>query len=209
MFGVVNYQTFLFSGILLNLTPGNDIIYVLSKTTTGGRKIGMASTLGIATGILIHTLLAALGLSAILAQSALAFRMVKLAGSVYLMVMGIRTLLSKGSLFETRDLPAGGSWLAYRQGVLTNLLNPKVSLFFLAFLPQFVSPEQPFGPLPFILLGLTFTTTGTIWCLINVYVAGFFSRLLTKNPSASFWANKATGLIYILLGLNILRAKQA
>lgn len=209
MFGIVNYQTFLLSGILLNLTPGNDVIYVLSKTATGGRRIGAASVLGISTGILIHTLLAALGLSVILAQSALAFRLVKLAGAAYLILMGARSLLSKTSFVLGGGAAGETLWTTYRQGVLTNVLNPKVALFYLAFLPQFVSPDQAYGVLPFLLLGLTFAATGTIWCLIIVYVASFFTRLLTGSPRASSIANKATGLIYILLGLNVLTVKQA
>lgn len=209
MFGVVGYQSFVLSAVLLNLTPGADTIYILSKAAVGGRKKGIASALGISSGVLIHTLLASLGLSVILAKSALAFNMMKLLGAGYLIVMGAQTILSKESLFQmkTGEKSEESMLKVYRQGVLTNALNPKVALFFLALLPQFVDTNNTYGPLPFIILGLTFFTTGTIWCMFVVYIASFISRLLERNETVRKVSTKVSGVIYIMLGLNVLRAK--
>ncbi len=155
MFGIVGYFSFVLSSVLLNITPGADTVYILTRSAVGGRKTGIVSALGISTGILIHTVLAALGLSAILASSKLLFNIMKLCGAIYLAVMGIKALLSKDSLISEENAQNTSLWHIYRQGVLTNALNPKVALFFLALLPQFVSADNPYGPLPFLLLGLS------------------------------------------------------
>lgn len=209
MLGIVNYGAYLVSCVLLNITPGSDTIYILSKSATGGRQKGMISALGICTGILIHTLLASLGLSIILAKSALAFQALKLAGAAYLVWMGVKAILSKESLLagDAGAVPERRRHI-YRQGVLTNVLNPKVALFFLALLPQFVSADNPYGPLPFLLLGLTFVSTSVVWCLFLAYAASFLSRLLNRNPRISSLSNKGAGLIYIALGLKVLAAEQ-
>ncbi len=205
MLGITEYGLFLLSGILLNITPGTDIIYVLSRATVGGRKVGVISAFGICTGILIHTVLVALGLSAILASSKVAFNIMKILGAVYLVYMGIKTIASKETMFQMGTENAQNLSSVFRQGVLTNALNPKVALFFLALLPQFVVPDNPYGPIPFLILGLTFFTTSIIWCLLLAYVASFVSGFLNKNEKVSKFANKFAGFVYILLGLNILR----
>lgn len=208
MFGIVNYGGFITASVLLNLTPGSDTIYILSKSISGGRRQGVASALGILGGILIHTVLAALGLSAILATSAVAFNAMKILGAAYLIVMGVRTLMAKQSLFAISDKDPGSAWTAFRQGVLTNALNPKVALFFLALLPQYVSASSA-GPLPFLLLGLTFVGTSTVWCMLLAYFSSFMAAWLNKSERVGQITNKVTGCIYILLGLNVLRAKAA
>lgn len=208
MLGIINYPGFLLSAILLNLTPGADTIYILSKTAVGGRRRGIVSALGISTGCLVHTVLAALGLSAILSSSATAFNLMKLLGAGYLIAMGVRTIRSKESLFQMdTDEKDEGLWTVYRQGVLTNVLNPKVALFFLALLPQFVETGNRFGPIPFLVLGLTFCITGTFWCVFVACIGTFFNRILRSTPSAQWGASKITGGIYVLLGLNVLRAR--
>lgn len=208
MFGIINYKIFLLSGILLNLTPGSDTVYILTRAGVGGRKKGIASALGISTGILIHTVLAALGLSMILASSAMLFNIMKFIGAAYLAVMGIKTIISKESIISQGNCDKDENIMkVYRQGVLTNALNPKVALFFLALLPQFVSPQNTYGPLPFLILGFTFFCTGTLWCTFLAYVSSFISNFLNKNEKVQRFASKTTGVIYILLGLNVLRAK--
>lgn len=209
MFGIINYGSFVIASILLNMTPGADTIYILTKSATGGRKQGFASALGISSGILIHTVLAALGLSAILATSATAFSVMKILGAGYLFVMGIRTLIKKEPLLAQTESGATSTFSVYRQGVITNALNPKVALFFLALLPQYVSADSGHGPLPFLLLGLTFVCTSTVWSLFIAYFASFIAAFLNKSERASGIANKITGCIYIGLGLNLLRAKIA
>ena len=205
MFGITGYWMFLVSSVGLNITPGTDIIYVLSRASVGGRKVGVVSAFGICTGILIHTVLVALGLSAILVSSDTVFNVVKIVGAIYLGALGIRTILSKESLLSIDGKKEEKLSAVFRQGVLTNVLNPKVALFFLALMPQFVTVNNPYGPLPFMLLGLTFFTTSIIWCLFLAYIASFATKFLNKNQKVSKFANKFAGIIYIVLGLNILR----
>lgn len=210
MWGITGYLGFLASSIMLNMVPGADTIYVLSKSITGGKKKGIVSALGISTGILVHTVLASLGLSAILVSSAVAFNLMKLAGAAYLIVMGLRTIFSKKELFPTGDMEQENTenvWKIYRQGVLTNVLNPKAALFFLSLLPQFVSADNVYGPLPFLLLGLTFFTTSTIWSVLVACVSSLLSRALRSNERISKWMSKISGGIYVLLGVQVLRAK--
>ncbi len=205
MLGINEYGLFLLSGILLNITPGTDIIYVLSRASVGGRKVGIVSAFGICTGILIHTVLVSLGLSAVLASSKVLFNTMKIIGAVYLVYMGIKAIASKETMFQEGADTLKNMSDVFRQGVLTNALNPKVALFFLALLPQFVVPDNPYGPVPFLVLGLTFFTTSILWCLLIAYVASFVSGFLNRNEKVSKYANKFAGVIYILLGLNILR----
>lgn len=206
--GIVNYGQFVVSAILLNLVPGSDTVYVLTRAMVGGRKKGVISALGISTGILVHTLLAALGLSVILRESALAFNIMKFAGAGYLVFLGIKAVVSKKPLFDSDPESLDESPLkVYRQGVLTNVLNPKAALFFLALMPQFVSQSAGSSPLPFLALGLTFFTTSTIWSVVLAFAASFANALLRKNERVQNGAGKATGIIYILLGLNVLRSK--
>ena len=208
MLGIINYPGFLLSAILLNLTPGADTIYILSKTAVGGRRRGIVSALGISTGCLVHTVLAALGLSAILSSSATAFNLMKLLGAGYLIAMGVRTIRSKESLFQMdTDEKDEGLWAVYRQGVLTNVLNPKVALFFLALLPQFVETGNRFGPIPFLVLGLTFCITGTFWCVFVACIGTLFNRILRSSPSAQWGASKIPGGMYVRVGINVLRAR--
>jgi len=148
----------------LNLTPGSDTVYILGRSVAQGRGAGVASALGICVGSIFHTCAAALGLSAILATSALAFSAIKLLGGAYLVFLGVKMLLDRR---QRLSLPSNFRWrtteAAFRQGVLTNILNPKVTLFFLAFLPQFIDPTSNSKITAFLALGLTFVTTGTTW----------------------------------------------
>lgn len=208
MLGIVGYGSFLISSVALNLTPGADTIYILSRSAVGGRKKGIVSALGISTGILIHTLLAAFGLSALLASSEVAFNIMKTLGAAYLIFMGIKTLISKKSVLSPLENSVESLLLTYRQGVLTNALNPKVALFFLALLPQFVAADNSYGVLPFLILGLSFFTTSTVWSLILAFISSFIAKLLGRSDKAKTLAGKSAGLIYILIGLNIFAAKR-
>ena len=180
MFGIENYAGFLAAGVLLNMLPGVDSVYVLTRSAAEGKRVGVASVFGISSGVLFHTTLVALGLSAVLAASPKAFFAVKLAGAAYLLWLGIKTFREKGSIIptESAEPKKTGLWGAYLQGFLTNALNPKVALFFLAFMPAFVSPTNTYGPLPFLLLGLTFFVTGTLWCLVLVAAGAALKKLL-------------------------------
>lgn len=204
MFGIHNFVLFITTGILLNLTPGPDTLYILGRSVAHGRRAGVASALGISVGSIFHTGAAALGLSAFLATSAWAFTFIKLAGAAYLIFLGVR------ALFERQDelsLPARfkrrGAGAAFRQGIVTNILNPKVALFFLAFLPQFIDANAPSKTLAFILLGLTFVVTGTTWCLILAWFSSGFSARLRESRTITAWLNRAVGSLFVFLGLRL------
>jgi threonine/homoserine/homoserine lactone efflux protein len=207
MFGVHDFALFVTTGIVLNLTPGPDTLYILGRSIAHGRPAGVASALGISAGSLVHTGAAALGLSAVLATSAWAFAFVKLAGAAYLIFLGVRALLEKQ---PELSLPAHfkrrGAVAAFRQGILTNILNPKVALFFLAFLPQFIDANAPSKTAAFVLLGLTFVTTGTIWCLILAWFSSAFSARLRESPTVTAWLNRAVGSLFVFLGLRLAMA---
>lgn len=205
MTGIIHFETFLLAGILLNLTPGNDTIFILTKSIAQGRKAGILSVLGIATGSLIHTTLAALGLSIIIAKSVLLFTIIKYAGAAYLIYIGIRMLTdrSKLNLAIAAQNDTVNFKRIYRDAVLTNVLNPKVAMFFIAFLPQFIDPHYQNSVIPFMLLGITFTITGTIWCLILAIFSSFLFLKLRTNPKFSSYLNKICGTILIGLGIKI------
>ena len=204
MFGIENYAAFLVAGILLNLTPGQDSLYILGRSTAQGRQAGIASVLGIGAGSLLHTLAAALGLSYVLLHSAFAFELVRYAGAAYLVYLGIRTLLSSEKANEPSRAKTPLPALAlFRTGMITNLLNPKVALFFLSFLPQFIDPGNTYGALPFLILGLTFVVTGTAWCMILAWFAGSFSNAWRDKSRNRFILEKLSGLVFVALGIRM------
>ncbi|MCK4783300.1 MAG: LysE family translocator [Desulfobacteraceae bacterium] len=205
MFGIQNLSLFLVSCILLNLTPGQDTMYIIGRSVAQGRKAGILSAFGIMSGVLIHTLFASLGLSVILATSSLAFSILKYAGAGYLVWIGIGFLRNAGHnerlkmIEEKRLMP----WKIYRQGVLTNLLNPKVALFFLSFLPQFVDPHTEFIFAPFIMLGLLFFTTGSAWCMVLVYGSSSLTDKFRNRTTVGGILKKLTGTLFIGLGIKL------
>lgn len=205
MTGIIHFETFLIAGVLLNLTPGNDTIFILSKSIAQGKKAGIMSVLGIATGSLIHTTLAALGLSIIIARSIVVFTIVKYAGVAYLLYIGYKMIASRTKIDANHSAQSNTVDLLkiYRDAVLTNVLNPKVAMFFIAFLPQFIDPSCHNSIIPFMLLGFTFTTTGTIWCLVLASFSSFIFFKLRNNPAFSFWLNRICGAVLIGLGIKM------
>lgn len=204
MLGIHGFLLFLTTGILLNLTPGPDTLYILGRSVAHGHRAGIASALGISVGSIFHTCAAALGLSAVLATSAWAFLFVKFAGAAYLIFLGIRAVLAKQSeLSLPRSFKRNSAAAAFRQGIVTNILNPKVALFFLAFLPQFIDSNAPAKTLAFILLGLSFVVTGTIWCLVLAWFSSAFSARLRESPTISAWLNRVVGSLFVFLGLRL------
>src|SRR6185295_8923652 len=155
--GIHDLALFTLTVFVLNATPGVDMLYTVSRTLTGGSRAGLAATLGVCSGCVVHTLAAAFGLAALMAVSAWAFSLVKWAGAAYLVWLGIGMLREawRGSAGPASVLPLAQAPLVavYRQGILTNVLNPKVALFFLAFLPQFISPDAEHKTLAFLALG--------------------------------------------------------
>ncbi len=205
-FGIHDYIAFLISGIALNIIPGQDTLYIIGRCLSQGKKAGIVSVLGIGAGCTVHIIAAALGLYAILALWPLAFSVVILLGGVYLIWLGISTWQHRKEMRSGPVLPSAGEdlWLVYRQGFFTNLLNPKVALFFLAFLPGFIDPAAGFGPLPFFILGGTFMLTGTIWCIIIVIGASAFADALRNDPKIQRGFDLAASLLYIGLGAAII-----
>ena len=195
---------FLSAALAISLSPGPDLIYILSRTLSQGRKIGLLSCLGVASGAVVHILAAALGLSAIIATSALAFSIVKYAGAAYLVYLGISALLSKGRLLRIPEIkkPAG-SWEAFRQGVLIDILNPKVAVFFMAFLPQFVRPELGHTSAQIIFLGLLVNLMGVLVEVLFVLAAGRLTSFLRHNSRISAWLDRLMGSILVGLGLRL------
>src|SRR3954471_19152823 len=164
MLGIHEFWLFLLSGLLLNIAPGPDTAYIIGRSIQLGWRGGAAAAIGISCGCLIHVFGAAIGLSALLLASSAAFAVVKLVGAAYLVFTGIQMLLTRARPIAETGVPGDGISLRriFWQGALTNVLNPKVALFFLAFLPQFVAVDAPSTPLAFIALGFIFIFNGTI-----------------------------------------------
>lgn len=205
MTGIINFETFLLTGILLNLTPGNDTIFILTKSIAQGRKAGIISALGIGTGSIVHTVLAAFGLAIIIAKSILLFNIIKYAGAAYLLYLGYK-MLRDSSRLKTEVITISNSadyWKIYIDAIFTNILNPKVALFFIAFLPQFIDPTLKNTILPFLTLGATFIATGTIWCLLLATFASSIFSKLRDNRTVSTYINRICGVTLIGLGIKI------
>ena len=203
--GIENFIAFMFTALLFIMTPGMDTIFVLNKAISQGKSSGNYAALGVNAGVIVHTLFAALGLSLIVTQSEYAFTAIKYIGAVYIVYMGIMQLRNKNDAMpKNPDLPDLSSRKNnFTAGFMTNALNPKVALFFLAFFPQFITPTQLHSPIPFLLLGLTYTLIGVLWYLILSYFAGTFSKKIQQNPNSTLWINRFSGGIFILMGVGI------
>ena len=208
MYGIQNFELFCLSAIILSITPGPDTFYILGRAISQGTGSAAASVLGISTGVLVHTVAAAIGLSTILATSAVVFRIVKLIGAAYLIYLGITMVMvsRKNDILNGNNLPAGDFWKIYRQGVITNVLNPKVALFFLSFLPQFIDPTHG-SVASFIFLGLIYVLICTIWYLVFAGFSSAIAMTLKKNPLWIRTINRVSGGVFIGLGLNLAFSK--
>jgi len=191
------------AAIALIIAPGPDSLYVLARGIGQGRRAGVVSALGTCTGLLVHTSAAALGLAVLLQASTVAYLVVMFVGAAYLLYLGIRTLLSKQSFqVEASTARASGARM-YAQGMLTNVLNPKVALFFVAFLPQFVNPQGGAVAVQMLTLGILFAVLGLIYLLLLALLSGSLGALLQRRPA---WANRlrwVTGSVLIGLGLRL------
>ncbi len=203
--GIENFGGFVAGSIVLNMTPGTDTLYIVTRSIAQGPRAGLVSAAGIMTGCVVHVISAALGLSLVLTRFPAIFSLVTWAGALYLAWLGIRTLRSPHPDFETTDSRFSRNTLMtiYRQGVLTNVLNPKVAVFFLAFLPQFITPSAASGPGPFLMLGTTFLVTGTTWSLILTRTAAAMTHRLRTSHRIGMILQKASGLIFLGFGLNL------
>lgn len=208
MLGTHDLTLFVVSGLLLNITPGADSLYIATRSITQGVKAGVAATLGIGLGCYVHIFAAALGLSAVLATSAVAFTFVKLVGAAYLVYVGLSLLRTRPALAQSLGTVAAAPLrTVFAQGFLTNLLNPKVALFFLAFVPQFIDPSAPNKPLAFIFLGVIFNFNGTLWCLFLAWATARLGSFGIGHHAAA-WLSRSIGAVFICLGVRLALTKQ-
>jgi threonine/homoserine/homoserine lactone efflux protein len=192
---------FALAAIALLVVPGPSVLYVITRSVDQGRKAGLVSVLGLHTGTAIHVAAAATGLSAVLLASAAAFQIVKLAGAMYLIGLGISKLLGRGSQQRLGLAPASLRRI-YGQGFVVNLLNPKTALFFVAFLPQFVEPARGPVAVQVFVLGLLYITLGLLSDSTYAVVAGTLApRLRRRRPGTVSRPERATGLVYVGLGI--------
>ncbi|QOZ23331.1 LysE family translocator [Bradyrhizobium sp. CCBAU 51753] len=205
MLGIHELWLFVLSGLLLNITPGPDTAYIIGRTIQLGWRGGAAAALGISGGCLVHVLGAAIGLSALLMASSTAFLAVKLVGAAYLVLTGLQMLLSRAKPVTAAAAEGGETTVArvFWQGALTNILNPKVALFFLAFLPQFVAADSPHKTLAFLTLGLIFITTGTLWCFGIAAFAARAAGRIRHSTSVITWINRSLGGLFVYLGVRV------
>ncbi|WP_315784368.1 MULTISPECIES: LysE family translocator [unclassified Bradyrhizobium] len=207
MLGIHDLPLFLLSGLLLNMTPGPDTAYIVGRSAQIGWRGGAAAAFGISTGCLVHVFGSAIGLSALLTASATAFAVVKWAGAAYLVYLGLTQLLARRPNAAESGIepvaPVITLSQVFWQGALTNILNPKVAMFFLAFLPQFVAADAPNKALAFLLLGTIFIVNSTIWCLGVAVIAARTARRVRGSSAALLWLNRAIGGLLVYLGVRI------
>ncbi len=204
MLGITDLWLFVLAGLLLNITPGPDMAYIMGRSAQLGARAGAVAALGISAGCFVHIAAAALGLSAILATSAEAFLVMKLVGAAYLVWVGISLLRHAGTADAGGNAKAAISLRGiFLQGFLTNALNPKVALFFLAFLPQFISAGAPSKPLAFLVLGLIFLTTGTLVCLLIAWSTARAASVFGAGSVVRTWMERALGGLFVLLGIRL------
>ena len=199
---------FIAAGWLLNLTPGPDVLYIVSSALRSGARAGIVAALGIVSGCFVHVFAAALGVGALLATSATAFSVLKWAGAAYLMWMGVKLLQTKGGSYVVPSSVGASREPAdlrriFRQGFLTNVLNPKVALFFLAFVPQFIAPGTDDKVTAFLLLGLLFNLNSLPINFGYAWLAGWASRRVGTMQRAMHWMDRAAGLMFIGFGLKL------
>ena len=208
MFGITQFWFFVIAVLLLNATPGPDTAYIVGRSVGQGRSAGLMSALGISAGCCVHSLACAFGLTALLATSAAAFTVIKLVGAIYLVYLGVMLLLKRPAAdphaapvpqaTATRSLRA-----LFLQGFWTNVLNPKVVLFFVSFFPQFVSAGSQHKSLAFLLLGGVFVVMSTIWNSGIACLAGSVTRRMGNNPSLRRWLDRGIGSAFVGLGIKL------
>ncbi len=203
--GIHDLWLFILSGVLLNITPGPDTAYIIGRSLQLGWRGGAAAASGISVGCLVHVFGAAVGLSALLMASSAAFMVLKWAGAAYLLLTGIQMLLSRARSPAEMALVDNETSLGrvFWQGALTNVLNPKVALFFLAFLPQFVAADSAHKTLAFLTLGLIFIANGTLWCFGVAAFAARAAGRIRRSAGAMAWINRALGGLFVYLGIRV------
>jgi threonine/homoserine/homoserine lactone efflux protein len=207
MLGIHDLALFVVSGLLLNMMPGPDSLLIMLRSGSQGWRAGSVAALGIGTGTMVHVLAAAMGLSALLSASAELFAVIKLMGALYLVYLGGLLLWQGAGSPAVREpavrLPALSYGRIFRQGLLTNVLNPKVALFFLAFVPQFIAPDAPQKALAFVVLGCIFNFNGMIWCHLLAFSTAYASRKVRLPARVATWMNRLMGGLFVGLGIKL------
>lgn len=214
--GIDQLGLFIVAGLLLNLTPGPDVLYIVSQGLRGGWRGGLVAALGITAGCFVHVAAATVGLSALVAASATAFTVLKWIGAGYLLYIGVTMLLARSGGRESAPDPAAVAWRGggapglgkvFAQGFWTNTLNPKVALFFLAFLPQFILPDAPHKSQTFLVLGLTFIVNSLPVNLGYGLGAAWLSGRLSAVSRGMGWLERGAGALFIYFGIRLALAE--
>lgn len=209
-FGITNLGLFCLAVMLLNITPGPDTAYIVGRSVAQGRKAGLISALGISAGCMVHAFASAFGLTAIIAASPMAFQIIKYAGGAYLVYLGARMLFSKPAAHSARPAAINthkSVHSLFGQAMLTNILNPKVVLFFLSFFPQFVSHDSQHQTIALLILGAIFVLLSTLWNSGTALLAGTLARRASRHPHYRVWLERSVGGAFVALGMKLVLTK--
>jgi RhtB (resistance to homoserine/threonine) family protein len=213
MFGITHFGFFVAAVFLLNVTPGPDTAYIVGRSVAQGRGAGLMSALGISAGCCVHSLACAFGLTALLAASATAFTVIKFVGALYLIYLGVRLIFAQPAAAEAAGAArAVGAPKSLRQlflqGFWTNVLNPKVVLFFVSFFPQFVTTGSDHKALAFLTLGVVFVLMSTIWNSFVAWIAGSVTQRFSGKPAVKQWLDRGVGSAFVGLGIKLATASR-
>ena len=212
MLGITGFTLFIVAVMLLSVTPGPDTAYIVGRSVAQGRGAGAVSALGIALGCIVHTLACAFGLTALLAASVTAFTIVKFAGAIYLIYLGVRLIFAKPAAAKTSHKPSEASRVraapkslqqVFTQGFVTNVLNPKVVLFFVSFIPQFVAVDSEHKTLAFLALGFVFVLVSTFWNTFVAWIVGSVTQRFSGKPGVKLWLDRVVGSAFVGLGIKL------
>jgi len=216
MLGITHFAFFVVAVFLLNVTPGPDTAYIVGRSVAQGRGAGLTSALGISAGCCVHSLACAFGLTALLAASVTAFTVIKVVGAIYLVYLGVRLIFAKAAHAPGSEAPAPEQPRAaavarplrqlFLQGFWTNVLNPKVVLFFVSFFPQFVAIGSPHKTLAFLALGAVFVGMSTVWNSFVAWIAGSVTRRFSGKPAVKRWLDRTVGTAFVGLGIRLATA---
>lgn len=203
MFNATTFMAFLVASIAIILAPGPAQALTLARSISDGKKAGIITAVGLNVGTIVHTLAAALGLSALLATSAIMFAFVKYLGAAYLFYLGAKALFLKGFEIKSANASSANLWQAFTRAVVTGILNPKVALFFLAFLPQFVDTQRGYVFLQFVVLGVVLAVLDIGYETVLATVAGTLTGWFTGNPELAVWRQRLMGAVLVGLGIRL------
>ncbi|MCW3465186.1 LysE family translocator [Chitinophaga nivalis] len=210
MLGVDNLSGFILAAIIVVTTPGIDTIMVLTRSISKGKTAGIYSALGVSAGLIVHTCAATFGLSLLLARSAIAFGIIKYLGAAYLIYIGYKALTTNAQGMEIKPtaMDITGRKQMFLTAFISDVLNPKIAIFFLAFLPQFIHATAITNPIPYLLLGAIMFVITLIWCSFLALMGSKAANLFNKHKHAEKWMNKTSGIVFILLGLKVALTKK-